>query len=108
MRASQPLPACTSQLDIRNHANRVYVTLDEAAAAVDAECTKEHLDSIDDAETRQKIIASCAIKHVFLNRAAATLERDYGKVHGIALWCLSADVGSKVGIPPLLSPLRQG
>mmetsp|Transcript_88725 Transcript_88725/g.253581 ORF Transcript_88725/g.253581 Transcript_88725/m.253581 type:complete len:224 (-) Transcript_88725:600-1271(-) len=80
----------------------VYVTLDEAAAAVDAECTKEHLDSIEDAEARQKIIASCAIKHVFLNRAASTLERDYGKVHGIALWCLSADVGSRVKHPTTL------
>lgn len=72
-----------------------YVTLDESAASDDSQCTPEALGRMSTEET-QRSIAMCAVKHLFIKRAGPLLERDYHKIHGVAVWSLSAGIGSQV------------
>ena len=74
----------------------VYVTLQEALDSDDDDCTPARLAAMPTDDARQKAMAKCAVKHLYLRRAGAIIAADWDKIHGVAVWSLSAGVGSQV------------
>ena len=74
----------------------VYITLEEAMNSDDDDCTPEKLAAMKDEESKQRAMAKCAVKYLYLRRAGGAISADWSKIHGVAVWCLSSGVGSQV------------